>query len=169
MFQVYTGDGKGKTTAAFGQALRATGHGWKVIIIQFMKGDPDYGEVRAAKGVANLTVVQTGLPTFVQRDNPSAEDLAEARRGLEEARKALRSGEYRMVVLDEMNVAVDYGLVAVADALALVDDCPEDVELVFTGRGARPEFIDRAALVSEVREVKHPMQQGLVSRVGIDY
>ncbi len=169
MLQVYTGDGKGKTTAAFGQALRATGHGWRVVVIQFMKGDPDYGEVRAAKRIDNLEVIQTGLPTFVERGNPSEEDLAEAKRGLAEARRAIGSGEYRMVVLDEMNVAIDYGLVSLADALALIDECPDEIELVFTGRDARPEVIERAALVSEVREVKHPMQQGLVSRVGIDY
>ena len=169
MFQVYTGDGKGKTTAAFGQALRAVGHGWKVLIIQFMKGDPGYGEVKAAQRVGNLEVIQTGLSTFVEKGNPSAEDLAEAQRGLEEARRSLRSGKYRMIVLDEMNVAVDYGLIRVEDALGLIDSCPEGVELVFTGRAARPEFIERADLVSEVKEIKHPMQQGHVNRVGIDH
>ena len=169
MLQVYTGDGKGKTTAAFGQALRAAGHDWKVIIIQFMKGDSGYGEVVAAQGIANLTVLQTGLKTFVERGNPSKEDLAEAVRGMSEARKALTSGEHRMVVLDEMNVAIDYGLVRLEDALALVDSCPDNVELVFTGRGARPELVERADLVSEVLEIKHPMQQGYVNRVGIDH
>lgn len=169
MFQVYTGDGKGKTTAAFGQALRAAGHGWKVLIIQFMKGDPSYGEVKAAQRLESLEVIQTGLPTFVEKGNPSPQDLAEAHRGLEEARRALGSGKYRMIVLDEMNVAVDYGLVRVEDALGLIDSCPEGVELVFTGRAARPEFIERADLVSEVKEIKHPMQQGYVNRVGIDH
>ena len=82
MLEIYTGDGKGKTTAAFGLALRATGHGWSVLIVQFMKGSPDYGEVTAAKGVRGLTVAQTGLPTFVEKGNPSAEDLAEAARGM---------------------------------------------------------------------------------------
>ena len=144
MFQVYTGDGKGKTTAAFGLALRATGHGWPVLIIQFMKGDPNYGEIAAAKGVKNLTVVQTGLPTFVERGNPSAEDLAEAARGLALAREALAAGRYRMVILDEMNVAVDYCLVKLDDALELIELCPEGVELVFTGRGAKRQFIEKA-------------------------
>ena len=169
MFQVYTGDGKGKTTAAFGLALRATGHGWNVLIIQFMKGSPDYGEIAAARGVKGLTVVQTGLPTFVEKGNPSAQDLAEAARGLKLAREALSSGRYRLIVLDEMNVAVDYGLVKLDDALGLVDACPEGIELVFTGRGAKPAVLDRADLVSEVREVKHPYQKGYVNRVGIDY
>ena len=169
MFQVYTGNGKGKTTAAFGQALRATGHGWPVLVIQFMKGDPGYGEVVAARGIENLEVVQTGLPTFVERGNPSAEDRAEAARGLELARNALGCGRYRMVILDELNVAVDFGLVSLKDALALVDACPDGVELVFTGRDARPEVIARADLVSEVKEVRHPMQKGIVNRVGIDH
>jgi cob(I)alamin adenosyltransferase len=169
VFQVYTGDGKGKTTAAFGLALRATGHGWPVLIIQFMKGDPAYGEVIAARGVRHLEVVQTGLPTFVEKGNPAPEDLAEAARGLALARAALAGGRYRMVILDELNVAVEYGLVSLKDALALVESCPDDVELVFTGRYARREVIERADLVSEVREVRHPMQKGIVSRVGIDH
>jgi cob(I)alamin adenosyltransferase len=169
MLQVYTGDGKGKTTAAFGLALRATGHGWNVLIIQFMKGSPDYGEITAARGVKGLTVVQTGLPTFVEKGNPSAEDLAEAARGVRLAREALGSGKYRLVILDEVNVAVDYGLVKLDDALALVGSCPEGVELVFTGRAAKPAVLDRADLVSEVREVRHPYQKGYVNRVGIDY
>ncbi len=169
MLQVYTGNGKGKTTAAFGLALRAAGHGWRVLIIQFMKGDPNYGEVVAGRKVAGLDIIQTGLPTFVEKGNPSDEDLAEARRGLAEAERALASGKYRMVILDEINVAVDYGLVRLADALALVDRCPQDVELVFTGRAARPEVVRRADLVSEVLEIKHPMARGIVNRVGIDH
>lgn len=169
MLEVYTGDGKGKTTAAFGLALRATGHGWNVLIIQFMKGSPDYGEITAAKGVKGLTVVQTGLRTFVEKGNPSAEDLAEAARGLAIAREALGSGQYQLIVLDEINVAVDYGLVKLDDALGLIEACPEDVELVFTGRGAKPTVLERADLVSEIQEVKHPYQKGFVNRVGIDY
>lgn len=169
MFQVYTGDGKGKTTAAFGLALRAAGHGWPVLIIQFMKGDPGYGEVVAVRSIPSLELVQTGLPTFVEKGNPSREDMAEAARGLDLARKALADGRHRLVILDEMNVAVDYGLVSVKDALALVDACSPDVELVFTGRNARPEVIARADLVSEVREVRHPMRRGIVNRVGIDH
>jgi cob(I)alamin adenosyltransferase len=169
VLEVYTGDGKGKTTAALGLALRATGHGWNVLVIQFMKGNPDYGEIIAARGVKGLTVVQTGLPTFVEKGNPSPEDLAEAQRGAALAREALASRKYRMVILDEVNVAVDYGLVKLDDALALIDACPENVELVFTGRGAKQAVIDRADLVSEVKEVKHPYQKGIVNRVGIDH
>jgi cob(I)alamin adenosyltransferase len=150
-------------------ALRATGHGWNVLVIQFMKGNPDYGEITAAKGVKGLTVVQTGLPTFVERGNPSAVDLSEAACGMKLAGESLGSGQYRLVVLDEINVAVDYGLVKLDDVLALIDACPENVELVFTGRGAKPAVLERADLVSEIREVKHPYQKGFVNRVGIDY
>ncbi|MFO7676279.1 MAG: cob(I)yrinic acid a,c-diamide adenosyltransferase [bacterium] len=169
MFQVYTGDGKGKTTAAFGLALRATGHDWPVLIIQFMKGDPGYGEVIAARQVRNLEVVQTGLRTFVEKGNPSEADLTEAARGLDLARAALGSGRYRMVILDEMNVAVDYGLVRLGDALALIDACPPEVELVFTGRYACREVIERADLVSEVLDIRHPIRKGIVSRAGVDH
>jgi cob(I)alamin adenosyltransferase len=169
VFQVYTGDGKGKTTAAFGLALRACGHGWPVLIIQFMKGDPGYGEVVAARHVPGLEVVQTGLTTFVEKGNPSADDLAEANRGLALAREALAAGGHRMVILDEINVAVDYGLVSLADALGLVDSCPPGVELVFTGRYAHRDVLALADLVSEVREVRHPMMKGIVNRAGIDH
>jgi len=168
VLQVYTGNGKGKTTAAFGQALRACGHGWRVIIIQFMKGDPGYGEVKAAKQLKNLEVRQFGLPTFVEKGNPSDEDLAEAQKGLAAAREAISSGRYRMVVLDEINVAVDYGLVSLEQAMGLIDACPKEIELVFTGRGAKPEVVARADLASEILEIKHPMQKGLVNRVGVD-
>jgi cob(I)alamin adenosyltransferase len=169
VLEVYTGDGKGKTTAALGLALRATGHDWNVLMIQFMKGSPDYGEITAAKGVKGLTLLQTGLPTFVEKGNPSKEDLSEAARGLALAREALVSGKYRLIILDEINVAVDYGLVKLDDALALIDGCPDEVELVFTGRGAKRAVLERADLVSEVHEVKHPYQKGFVNRVGIDY
>ncbi len=169
MLQVYTGDGKGKTTAAFGLALRACGHDWRVLVIQFMKGDPSYGEVIAAKQVRGLEVVQTGLPTFVEKGNPSKEDLAEARRGLDLAVKAVGSGRYDMVILDELNVAIDYALVPLDEVLALVDSCPPETELVITGRYAKSALLERAALVSEVKEVKHPYQLGIVSRVGVDY
>lgn len=169
MLEVYTGDGKGKTTAALGLALRASGHGWNVLIIQFMKGNPEYGEVTAARGVKGVTLVQTGLPTFVEKGNPAPEDLAEAARGLGLAREALGSGKYRLVILDEINVAIDYGLLKLEDGLSLIDSCPEGVELVFTGRGAKRAVLERADLVSEIREVKHPYQRGFVNRVGIDY
>jgi len=169
VLQVYTGDGKGKTTAAFGLALRAVGHGWRVLVIQFMKGDPSYGEVQAARQLPGLEVKQFGLPTFVERGNPKPEDIALARQGMAAADQALRSGKYQLVILDEINVAVDYGLVRLEDLVALIERCPREVELVLTGRSAKRPVIERADLVSEVRNVKHPFDRGVVSRVGIDH
>lgn len=169
MLEVYTGDGKGKTTAAFGLALRAIGHNWRVLIVQFMKGDSGYGEIKAAKYLPGLEVRQFGQKTFVQKGNPSQEDLALAKEGLEFAQKAIHSGKYQLVILDEINVAVDYGLLSLNDVLKLARECPKEIELVFTGRRAKKEVIELADLVSEVKEVKHPFQKGVVNRVGIDY
>lgn len=168
MIQVYTGDGKGKTTAAFGLALRALGHGWRVLVVQFMKGDEQAGELRAARRFENLEVRQFGLKTFVPRGNPGAEDLRIAREGLEYARNAIRSGRYQLVILDELNCALDYGLVPLAEVLRLIEECPAEVELVITGRNAPAELVERADLVSEVREIRHPYQKGMGNRVGID-
>ncbi|MEO0005633.1 MAG: cob(I)yrinic acid a,c-diamide adenosyltransferase [candidate division WOR-3 bacterium] len=169
MVQVYTGDGKGKTTAAFGLALRAAGHNWRVLVVQFMKGDSGYGEVVAAKYVPGLEVRQFGLKTFVEKGNPKAEDLALAREGLNFARSAINSGKYQLVILDEINVAVDYGLLPLEEVLSLCQECPSDVELVLTGRGAKAQLLEIADLVSEIKEIKHPFQKGVVNRVGIDH
>ena len=169
--QVYTGEGKGKTTAALGLALRALGHGKKVIMLQFMKGDDRYGEVRMAAKLAahGFTLEQHGLPTFVKKGAPSDEDLARARRGLERAREVLEAGDHDLVILDELNVAVDYGLVDLADALDLLERRPAHVELVCTGRYAPEELRTRADYVSEVAEVKHPWRQGLQARAGVEF
>ncbi len=169
MVQVYTGDGKGKTTAAFGLALRAAGHNWRVLIVQFMKGNSGYGEVVSAKYVPGLDVRQFGLKTFVEKGNPKPEDLTLAQEGLEFARKAIRSGKYQLVILDEINVAVDYGLLPLEDVLNLCRQCPPEVELVLTGRGAKGQLLEVADLVSEIKEIKHPFQKGVVNRVGIDH
>jgi cob(I)alamin adenosyltransferase len=169
MIQVFTGDGKGKTTAALGQALRAAGHGWHVLVIQFMKGDPSYGELTALKKLRGITVIQSGLPTFVEKGNPSAEDVRLAQEGMNTAERAIRAARHQMIVLDEVNVAVDYGLVSLEQLMKLVRSCPNSIELVLTGRYAKPDVIDAADLVSEVREVKHPYRKGIVGREGIDH
>ncbi|NOZ84829.1 MAG: cob(I)yrinic acid a,c-diamide adenosyltransferase [Deltaproteobacteria bacterium] len=169
--QVYTGDGKGKTTAALGLALRAMGHGGKVIIIQFMKGDENYGEVRMARKLEpmGLTLEQHGLPTFVKKGAPSKEDLELAARGIERARQVLDAGEHDLVILDELNVAVDYGVIKLEDALDLLDRRNRHTELVITGRYAPPEILDRADYVSRIEEVKHPWRNGLSARPGVEY
>jgi cob(I)alamin adenosyltransferase len=127
--QIYTGAGKGKTTAAFGAALRALGHGWKILCIQFMKGEIEYGEVRAAPNIAGFEIIQKGLPTFVDRGSPSEEDRRLAAEGLACAREALRSGLYDLIILDEINVAMDYRLIEIGDVIDLLSIRPPHVEL----------------------------------------
>lgn len=169
---VYTGNGKGKTTAAFGLALRAIGHGEAVYVVQFMKGpERTYGEAEAARRFLAdwLTVVQSGRDQFVDRNQPAPEDRELARQGLELARRAMLSGRYQLVVLDEVNVAVDFGLLSVKDVLDLLDDRPPDVDVVLTGRYAPPELQARADMVSEVREIKHHYRQGVPARAGIEF
>ena len=168
MIQVYTGDGKGKTTAALGQALRASGHGMRVMVIQFMKAGGYYGESLAAPGVEGLEIRSFGRMEFVDRDNPSEEDKELAARGIAFARKCLDSGAYDLMVLDELNVAVDFGLIPLTDALNLLER-GGDTEIIVTGRGAPAEFTRMANLVSEIREIKHPFREGISARKGFDY
>ncbi len=169
MIQIYTGNGKGKTTAAIGQGIRAVGHKHKVIMIQFMKGDPGYGEIIALNKIKNFKVIQSGLPTFVEKGNLSKKDLALAQKGFKLAQKTIKEKKYKMVILDEINVAIDYGLIKSSDVLELVRNCPKQIELVLTGRYVKKELIELADLVSEIKEIKHPYQKGIVSRKGIDY
>jgi cob(I)alamin adenosyltransferase len=169
LVQVYTGNGKGKTTAAFGQALRAVGQGFRVCVIQFMKGRK-YGEFLAAeRHLPNLTVRLSGLDSFVMRDNPAPLDIELAKQGLALARAAVVSGDYEMVILDEVNVAVDFKLIPVADVIDLIRTRPPAVDLILTGRCAPPEIIALADTVSEIREVKHHYNAGIKERAGIEY
>jgi cob(I)alamin adenosyltransferase len=165
--QVYTGDGKGKTTAALGLALRAAGHGMRTYIGQFMKGQP-YGELDALRDHPAITVEQYGDVRCIRREEVTPAHVEQARRGLERARQALLSGQYDIVVLDEVNVAIWFGLLTVGEVLALIDQRPARVELVLTGRRAPQELIERADLVTEMREVKHYYQQGVEARKGIE-
>ncbi|MCL6450537.1 MAG: cob(I)yrinic acid a,c-diamide adenosyltransferase [Acetobacteraceae bacterium] len=170
LVMVFTGDGKGKTTAALGQALRAIGHGGRVYMVQFMKGDERYGELQAArKYLPPLTLVQSGLSTFVTRGRPGPEDLRLAARGLELAREALTGGEYDLVVLDEVNVAIDYGLLSLEAVLETLHSRAPGVDVVLTGRYAPQALIAAADMVSEVREVKHHYRQGVPGRRGIEF
>jgi cob(I)alamin adenosyltransferase len=167
--QVYTGNGKGKTTAALGLALRACGHGYRVLMIQFMKGSAEYGEVTISEHIPGFTLIQSGLPTFVEKGNPSEEDLRLAREGLGLARRAVREASCDLLILDEINVAADYCLVAVKDVLEIIEARPQGMEVVLTGRYAPKEFMDAADLVTEMTEVKHPYAAGLEMREGIEY
>ena len=166
---VFTGNGKGKTTAAMGQALRAVGHGLKVLVIQFMKGKK-YGEVLAAeKYLPNITIYQCGLDSFVMRGNPAPVDVELAVQGLNIARKALSSGEYNMVILDEINVALDFKLLSIDDVVEMIKNKAPSVDLILTGRYAPPEIIAVADTVSEVQEIKHHYSAGIKERAGIEF
>ena len=165
--QVYTGDGKGKTTAALGLALRASGHGMRTYVGQFMKGQP-YGELDALRDHPYITVEQYGDVRCIRREEVTPEHVAQARRGLERAREAMLSDEYDVVVLDEVNVAIWFGLLDVEGVLAFLDEKPECVEVILTGRRAPQELIERADLVTEMREVKHYYEQGVAAREGIE-
>ena len=165
--QVYSGAGKGKTTAALGLALRAAGAGLRVFFAQFIKGR-HYSEIEALERFSDRIVVrQYGRGRFI-KGRPSPEDIAAARRGLAEAVEALASGEYDVVILDEANVAAFYELFSVDDLLALVDARPERVELVITGRNAPEKLVERADVVTEMTEVKHYYHQGVKARKGIE-
>jgi len=169
LVHVYTGNGKGKTTAALGLALRASGHGKKVYIIQFMKGRIDYGELKACKDNPRITIKQFGRPQFVERNNPEPEDLEFAEKALEEARKVIDGAEHQIVILDEINVAIDFGLTKLGDVLDLIEKKPDEVELILTGRSAHPEISKIADYVTEMLAIKHPYDQGQVGRKGIEF
>jgi len=165
---VYTGDGKGKTTAAFGLALRAAGHGKRVFVGQFMKGQP-YGEIAALAENPLVDVEQFGTAGCIRMDEVSDGHVGRARDGLERARHALREGGYDVVVLDEIDIAIWFGLLTVSDALRMIDERPPQTELVLTGRRAPREIVERADLVTEMREVKHYYRQGVLARAGIEF
>ena len=169
LVHVYSGPGKGKTTASLGLALRACGHGWRVLMICFMKGDPNYGEVLISSKIPNFKLVQSGLPTFVKKGNPSPEDLQLAREGFNLAIKKAKENDIDLLILDEINVAVDYGLIPLEELLEFITRKPDNLELVLTGRHAHPEVVKRADLVSEILEIKHPYKEGVPAREGIDY
>ncbi|RLC80429.1 MAG: cob(I)yrinic acid a,c-diamide adenosyltransferase [Chloroflexi bacterium] len=165
--QVYTGDGKGKTTAALGLALRASGHGMRTYIGQFMKGQP-YGELDALRDNSHITIEQYGDVRCIHREEVTSDHIAQAQRGLAQAREALLSGEYDIVVLDEVNVTIWFGLLSVEEVLAFLNKKPERVEVILTGRRAPHELIERADLVTEMLPVKHYYEQGVLARKGIE-
>lgn len=166
---LYTGDGKGKTTAALGLALRAVGHGLRTYIGQFMKGR-DCGELKASSLLAPyMTVEQHGRNRFVvTEDMPCDDDVQRAKGGLEKAKSAMLSGEYDIVVLDEIISAYTFHLITLQEMLEFVAAKPVGVELIFTGRNAPPELIEKADLVTEMKEIKHYYRQGVKARLGIE-
>ena len=165
--QVYTGDGKGKTTAALGLALRAAGAGLPVYIAQFVKG-MHYSELNAIRRFSDLIELhQFGRGCFI-RNEPTDEDRAAARAGLAEARRIVATGRHRLVILDEIHIATYYELFPVAEVLALIEAKPPHVELVLTGRRVDPQILERADLVTEMREIRHYYAKGVQARRGIE-
>jgi len=169
LVQVYTGDGKGKTSAAFGLALRAVGRGLKVYVIQFIKGGFDYGELHVVERLPNLKLATFGRGRFITNLPPSEEDVKLAREAFELAKRVVKSGEHDIVILDEINVALNLKMIKIKDVIRLIKDKPKHVELILTGRYAPVQVIDAADLVTEMREVKHPYTQGVPPRKGIEY
>lgn len=169
LVQVYTGNGKGKTTSALGLAMRALGHGASVTVIQFMKGWKDYGELVSASKFEGLEIIQTGRPDYVYKGKEQPEDYDEAKRGIETAREVMNSGKCDMLILDEINVALEYGLIPLDSVMELIKNKPYEMELVLTGRGAHREILGLADLVTEMRELKHPYNEGISARKGIEF
>ena len=165
--QVYTGDGKGKTTAALGLALRAAGAGLKVYIAQFAKGI-EYSELKSLALLReSIEIHQYGLRCFIT-DRPSPEDVEAARRGLEEVREAIRSKRFDLIILDEANIATWFGLITVDELLDVIELAGQRSEVVITGRKADPKIMEWADLVTEMREIKHYYSQGVQARIGIE-
>jgi len=169
LVQVFTGDGKGKTSAAIGAVIRALGHGLKVYIVFFMKGDYLYGERSILSQLPNVTMESFGSGGFIDPANIKPEDREEAKRALAAAGEAMLSGGYDLVVLDEVNLAVAWSLVGVEEVLGLIEDKPQAVELILTGRQADSKLVKSADLVTEMLKIKHPYDEGVAGREGIEY
>lgn len=169
LVQVFTGEGRGKTSAALGTVVRALGNGLRVFIVAFMKAGRPSGEWQLLSGLSNITIARFGTDVFVDSRNVTSEDREQAAQALRAAREAMLSGEYDLVVLDEVNVAVAWKLVALDEVLRLMEDRPAKVELILTGRSADKEIIRAADLVTEMLNIKHPYQEGTAARRGIEY
>ncbi|MBP3925410.1 cob(I)yrinic acid a,c-diamide adenosyltransferase [bacterium] len=172
--QVYTGNGKGKTTASLGLAMRALGRCWKVLIVMFTKGGDDYGELKSFRTLApaiqnNLTIIQAGLNRIVYSDNKTEADEKVIKEGWETVKKAIKNNEYNLIILDEANIAIALKILDVDEVVEVLKNKPEEMEIVLTGRYADEKIIDIAHLVSRIEPVKHYWDTGVVARRGIEY
>lgn len=172
--QVYTGDGKGKTTASLGLAMRALGRCWKVLIIMFTKGGNDYGELNSFRNLSpeisqNLTIIQAGLDRIVYENNKNESDAEAIQQGWQTAKKAIENDEYNLIILDEANIAIELGFIDVDEVVDVLKNKPEEMEIVLTGRNANQKIIDIAHLVSEIKPIKHYWDTGISARKGIEY
>jgi cob(I)alamin adenosyltransferase len=169
LVQVYTGNGKGKTTASLGLVFRALGHGLRIYVMQFMKGQTVYGELETSKNFSDqLTIEQVGTPKFIKSGQQTAQDREMAQAAFSRAQLLVASGDYDLVVLDELNCAIDFELVELEAVKELIHNKPLHTELVITGRNAHPDIVELADLVTEMREIKHYYNAGQAARVGIE-
>jgi cob(I)alamin adenosyltransferase len=169
MVMIFTGEGKGKTTAALGTVIRAIGQGLRVYICFFMKGDYPYGERNILSKLPNISIESFGQEEFVNPTNPKAQEFAQAKQALEASKAAIQSGKYDLVVLDEINVVTAFKLISVEEVIQMIKDKPEKMELILTGRKADPRLIEMADLVTEMLKIKHPYDIGIPGRKGIEY
>ena len=170
LVSIFTGDGKGKTTAAIGTVVRAAGHGLRTFIVFFMKGESFvHGEINILSKMPNVTLAGFGQNGWVDKDNVKPEHKEQARLALTAAREAMLSGNYDLVVLDEINIAIDYGLIELDEVIKLVNDKSQNVELILTGRNIDTRLVQMADLVTEMLMIKHPYARGIKARRGIDY
>lgn len=172
--QVYTGNGKGKTTASLGLCLRALGRNWKVLLVMFTKGGSNYGELVSFKKLSNvindnLTVVQAGLDRIVYSDNITKNDNTEIINGWKIVKEAIRTNAYNLIIMDEANIAIDLDILDVNEVVETLKNKPEEMEIVLTGRNAKPEIIEIAHLVSNIDPIKHYWDTGVAAREGIEY
>jgi len=166
---VYTGDGKGKTTAALGLAIRAAGWGDRVAMIQFIKGYKKTGEWQAIKKLNQIDIYQTNSCNVMAIGEPSKEDKKSVKKALELARKIISEAKHKVIILDEINNALFYDLVEAGEIIKLLKNKPDELTIVLTGRGAPPEIIEIADLVTEMKNLRHPFDKGVPAKKGIDY
>jgi cob(I)alamin adenosyltransferase len=167
LIHIYTGRGKGKTTAALGLAMRAAGHGFRVAIVHFMK-IWNYGEVKSLEKLG-IDLFRYGTTELIDPKNPSPIDFEQANEAIEKAEELVKTGNYDILILDEINVAVDFNLIPLMRVVDLLEKKPDNLELVITGRNCPKELIERADLVSVIDEMKHPYSKGLEARKGIEF
>jgi cob(I)alamin adenosyltransferase len=169
LIQVFTGNGKGKTTAALGTILRAAGHGFKIFIVFFFKGDYELGEYASLPLLPGVTVASYGLRHLIDHNNLQPEDIEQAELALQAAGEAVISGEYDLVVMDEVNVAIEFELIKLESVIDIINKKPEHEEIILTGRYAHDNLIEMADLVTDMVNVKHPFEKGITARKGIDF
>ncbi|HEX38190.1 MAG TPA: cob(I)yrinic acid a,c-diamide adenosyltransferase [Candidatus Cloacimonetes bacterium] len=169
MLHIYTGNGKGKTTAALGLATRFLGHKKHVCIIQFMKKNIEYGEITFFKKIKGIDIFQFGTPDFVDKKRPKQIDFSEAENAFDKVKDVLNRHNYNLLILDELNVALDFELIPIEEVVPVIKEYKDDLEIVITGRYAPEEFLEIADLITEMKEIKHYFSQGISAREGVEF